>query len=65
MPATVSCTRSFSGNSKLFDVWMLESSDEIQTVAMSFGSRVALQQSVAVLQRMAERYRNGAQDQRM
>ena len=53
-----------SGGSKLFDVWMLESSDEIQSAAMSFGSRVALQQSAAVLQRMGERYRNGAQDQR-
>lgn len=53
-----------AGGSKLFDVWMLESSDEIQSAAMSFGSRVALQQSVLVLQRMGARYRNGAQDQR-
>ena len=49
---------------KLFEIWMLESSDEIQAAAMSIGLRIALQQAIAVLASMKTKYTNGAQDQR-
>jgi acyl-CoA oxidase len=49
---------------KLFDVWMYASNDEIQAAALSLGSRICLEQSIAVLAKMQRTYTNGAQDQR-
>jgi acyl-CoA oxidase len=49
---------------KLFDVWMLESSDTIQAAAFALGSRIVLQQSIAVVEKYGRTYQNGAQDQK-
>ena len=43
---------------------MFESSDEIQACALSLGSRIALQQSMRVLEKMKSKYTNGDQDRR-
>lgn len=43
-----------AAGSTLFKVWMLESSDEIQGAAMSFGSRIVLQQSIAIVDKLAK-----------
>lgn len=51
-----------STGQKLFDVWMLESSDLIQASATALGSRIVLQQSMEVLGGYAAKYHNGAQD---
>jgi len=53
-----------AAGAKLFDVWMYESNDEIQSAALSLGSRICLQQSIAVLDDMKRKYNNGAQDER-
>jgi len=54
--------RKMKAGAKLFDVWMGESNDEIQSAALSLGSRIALQQSIIVLESMGSKYKNGAQD---
>jgi len=51
-----------ASGAKLFDVWMGQMNDEIQAAALSLGSRIALQQSILVLELMARKYTNGAQD---
>jgi acyl-CoA oxidase len=53
-----------SSGKKLFDIWMYEENDQIQSAALSFGSRICLQQSLEIIDKMKQKYTNGTQDEK-